>query len=358
MVTSTLAEISQKFSHYKRQTYLFAFPLGIAICIMYIFGTHGSWGLKMYVGVVMVLELVAFVFLLIFYPRFMPVIEKIFYFSFSIFFLILTWLTIETFRLDNGLDQNELGNVLNSLSMWMIVFMLGAYLTTSKKYIQTLIVSIFVGVIVLAVGNLWVTSTSQTIGFGLIFSWVNAIASLSVATLLFQRMGVLQQSYASTDSLTSLLNRRSLYQILSIEVERSTRYQNPFSIVLFDVDHFKKINDTHGHLAGDEILRKISEQISRSIRLLDYAGRWGGEEFLLILPETDGESAQILAERVCQSVKEIQYGKVDVTLSSGIACFQKGQNLEDLLHCADRALYQAKQNGRNQVVLYSTHIDG
>jgi diguanylate cyclase (GGDEF)-like protein len=354
MIPSLFADLNDKFFHYKRQTYLLAFPIGIVICILYILGSLGNSALRTYVVIGMIGELGLSVVLLVFWPRLMRWIEYILYISFSATFFLVSQLSIDAYRLSGDLSPMQLAEVLNSLSMWLIVFLLGAYLTTSKAYVRLLIGFIFTGLTVMAVNNLVFLSSSGLLEFTYIFRWINVFASFLMATLLIQRMGVLQQSLASTDPLTGLLNRRALYQILTMEMVRSARYRKTLSVVLIDVDHFKNINDTYGHLAGDNVLKAISDMMGKAIRQVDYAGRWGGEEFLLILPETDSDSAAILARRICQLVAETRYGKVEhVTVSLGVTIFRNGQSLEDLLHCADKAMYQAKQNGRNQAMFYA-----
>lgn len=357
MFTSIFSDLGDNFHRYKLQTYFFAFPVGAVICIMYMIGSLGNSRLGMYVAMGLIAQLGIFTLLLYFWPHLMRFIEYVFYLSFATSFFALTQISINTFYLQGGLSPSELADVLNSLSMWMIVFMLAAYLTTDKGFVRVLILYIFTVMIAMAVGNLWVLFSSGELEFTFIFRWVNPFGSISIATLLIQRMGVLQQSYASTDSLTGLLNRRALYQVLNIEMERFVRYQKPFSVINFDVDHFKNINDTHGHLVGDEVLRDMAQLVRNTIRQVDYAGRWGGEEFLIILPDTDLHAAGFLAERLRVALRQSYYGKVsNVTASFGVTAYQAGQNLEEMLHSADSAMYQAKQNGRDQVVVNSTSL--
>jgi diguanylate cyclase (GGDEF)-like protein len=250
------------------------------------------------------------------------------------------------------LIPSELADVLNSLSMWLIVFILAAYLTTGRQLLRILIVYIFVGMTFLAVSNFWLLSSAGILNFTYIFRWINAFASISMATLLIQRMGVLQQNYASTDMLTGLLNRRALYQILTMEMERFSRHGRRFSIIIFDVDHFKNINDEFGHMKGDEVLSDLAKLVEKTIRHVDYAGRWGGEEFLIILPDTELQAAGILAERLCEAIRNGCNGKAyHVTASFGVVTYQKGQHVEEMLYAADSAMYRAKQNGRDQVVI-------
>lgn len=160
---------------------------------------------------------------------------------------------------------------------------------------------------------------------------------------------------ATTDSLTGQLDRDALYLVLEQEIERCIRYGSRFSIILFDIDHFKSINDERGAEAGDHVLKEVSGISSNSIRQVDYLGRWGGDEFLLVLPDTDSQSAVILAERLCCMVKDHDYGTAGrITASFGVTTYQPGQNLEDVVHHADRAMYQAKQNGRGQTAVMLT----
>ncbi len=358
MFISSFADLGDKFFHYKRQTYLFAFPLGIVICVLYILGSLGTSGIRVYIALAMIAELGVFTVLLLFRPRLTRVIEYILYISFTLNFLVLTQISIDTFLLNGELGPSQLADVLNSLSMWLIVFALGAYLTTDKAFVKILLVFIFMGMSLMAVHNLWTLSSLGLLNLSFIFRWINPFSSLALATLLFQRMGVLQQSYASTDSLTGLLNRRALYQILTMEMERSVRYAKPLSISIFDVDHFKSINDTHGHTVGDRVLKSISDLVGREIRQVDYLGRWGGEEFLMILPETDISSAKLLAERICCKIGQSQFEDVEhVTASFGVTIFGGGRGLDDILRAADVAMYQAKQNGRDQVCVFQEGSD-
>lgn len=156
---------------------------------------------------------------------------------------------------------------------------------------------------------------------------------------------------ARYDQLTGLYNRAHTEETLKAEVGRTQRYNNPLSVMLFDIDHFKRINDTHGHDVGDSVLREVANRVRRSLRRVDLVGRWGGEEFLVILAETDRDSAMLVAENLRQTVENGRYGIPGaVTVSVGVAQFCAGDSSESLVRKADQALYQAKRNGRNQVV--------
>ena len=155
---------------------------------------------------------------------------------------------------------------------------------------------------------------------------------------------------AHHDPLTGLYNRGHIEEKLKAEVERSLRYRNALSVILFDIDHFKQINDTYGHDVGDEVLQAVARRVERSLRSVDRVGRWGGEEFLVILAETGKDSALLVAENLRRTVAEGEYGLPSpVTVSVGVAQFRSSDGTGSLVKRADQALYRAKQNGRNQV---------
>jgi diguanylate cyclase (GGDEF)-like protein len=175
------------------------------------------------------------------------------------------------------------------------------------------------------------------------------IASAVILIFLY-RIGSLRQRYVLVDFLTGLSNRRHIYTLLSHETERSKRYGQPFSVILFDVDHFKRINDTHGHLSGDQVLREISRLTAEKLRTVDDVGRWGGEEFLILLPETGLSGAHLLADRLRQVIATQTFGSVGaVTASFGVTEYQLNDSPESMLARADAALYSAKRAGRNRV---------
>ncbi len=158
-----------------------------------------------------------------------------------------------------------------------------------------------------------------------------------------------------TDSLTGLFNRRQLMEVLEIEGRRNRRHQRPFSILMLDVDHFKKLNDTHGHLAGDEVLKRLAWILKQEIREVDHAARYGGEEFLIMLPETNIDGASEVGERIRGRIERETLAfdgkEINVTASIGIACCPvEGESAETLIARADDALYKAKRRGRNRVV--------
>ncbi len=164
---------------------------------------------------------------------------------------------------------------------------------------------------------------------------------------------------ATTDELTEINNRRAFFQQATMEMERARRYERPISFILLDLDHFKRVNDSYGHVAGDEILRETARRIRHSIRDTDIAGRYGGEEFAVCMPETRQETAMDLAERLRRTISETvvhHEGKnISITASFGIIGMEKidDESLESLFSKADKALYLAKEKGRNLCIPFT-----
>ncbi len=165
---------------------------------------------------------------------------------------------------------------------------------------------------------------------------------------------------AKTDGLTGLYNHRVFQEKINEEVMRATRYKRTLFLLMADIDHFKKINDTYGHQVGDMVLKTVADIIKKNVRQLDFPARYGGEEFALILPETDCDNAYKVGERIRRAVQDHEFRLPDgrtfsVTISIGIACFPiDSKDQEELIKKADSALYRAKEMGRNTVCLYNS----
>ncbi|MDG5498725.1 GGDEF domain-containing protein [Marinobacter sp. BGYM27] len=155
------------------------------------------------------------------------------------------------------------------------------------------------------------------------------------------------------DELTGVCNRRKLFAVLTEEANRFSRTHGPFSVCILDIDFFKQVNDTFGHQAGDQILKEVAQTVHKGLRQIDCFGRYGGEEFLMILPQTMLEGAEIKAERVRADIAALRFNGIEpefsVTISIGVAQCREGEDTEDTIARADQALYSAKQNGRNRV---------
>jgi len=162
---------------------------------------------------------------------------------------------------------------------------------------------------------------------------------------------------ARYDSLTGIYNRRVLEDILATEIKRSLRTKRSFAIAIADLDNFKHVNDTYGHDCGNEVLKATAQIFLSSIRSIDTVGRWGGEEFLFILPETSCEGAIIVLERVRQRVHDLDFHykgtKVDISVTIGFSYQNDNFTAENLLDESDKALYIGKRNGKNQVVCFA-----
>jgi two-component system cell cycle response regulator len=177
-------------------------------------------------------------------------------------------------------------------------------------------------------------------------------------TLALASANSLLESLSTTDALTGISNRRNFDEKLNYEIQRAARYSTPLNCIMFDIDYFKKVNDTYGHLFGDEVLRMIGRTLKSELRSHDIFARYGGEEFVILLPEIQIQAAKNVAEKIRKIIAQTEVTKdskkVLVTVSLGVAAFQKENmnNGRDLIDAADKALYQAKNAGRNRTVLY------
>lgn len=171
----------------------------------------------------------------------------------------------------------------------------------------------------------------------------------------------LSMQMATTDAVTGLYNRHYLTSHMETQLQAAKRKDKPLSVMMMDIDHFKKVNDTHGHAVGDRVLREFAQRIARNIRGVDLASRYGGEEFVVMMPETPIDWAKMIAERLREEVASTGFavlGKgemVDVTVSIGVAASADESTPQTLLEAADDALYAAKDSGRNRVVLSEKH---
>ena len=187
----------------------------------------------------------------------------------------------------------------------------------------------------------------------------NLLESLVVlASLAFENARLYReaQELAVTDGLTRLMLRRPLMERLDLELKRAAEQDAPFSLVMMDIDHFKSVNDTYGHPAGDLVLREAAAIVKRSVRDVDVCGRYGGEEFVVLLPQTPLDGAKLVAERIREAVAsrgfELRGEKRKVTVSLGVATApDHGSEARALIGAADEALYQSKQGGRDRVTL-------
>jgi two-component system, cell cycle response regulator len=160
---------------------------------------------------------------------------------------------------------------------------------------------------------------------------------------------------AIIDGLTQIFNKRYFLEFIDREVARCARYNRPLTLIMFDIDHFKKINDEHGHLAGDYVLKRLANLIfAKNIRKEECFARYGGEEFAIVLPDTPKNNGAILAEKIREMIEQTKFefetNTIPLTISMGVTELQKGDTVDSFIHRADGKLYEGKQGGRNRVV--------
>lgn len=264
-----------------------------------------------------------------------------------------------------------IGAVIQLISLFIIKRLVNT-LTIKQNHWKALGIAVmffFVGYIVYGI-TLWTghdfisadVITSVIFFLGAIF--VLVVCTMSHDTIkLLQELVELKQEVV-TDALMQIYNRRFLDTQIEHEFTRAIRYGLKFSVAIIDVDYFKKINDTHGHHIGDLVLKRLGRLLRDNIRKSDYVGRYGGEEIMLILPETNEDGAYILSEKlrgIVQTTPVVYSNEIcfdhDLycTVSIGVACFnsQRHKHFKDLLRDADNALYKAKSSGRNKVCRFS-----
>jgi diguanylate cyclase (GGDEF)-like protein len=158
------------------------------------------------------------------------------------------------------------------------------------------------------------------------------------------------QRAATYDHLTGALNRQALEERILAELERARRYNNPFSLIMLDIDDFKQINDTLGHLAGDRVISSVAAILQQNVRVVDSVGRWGGEEFVILLSETREQEAALVADKLRKALADNAIdGVASVTASFGVSTYQQDDTLDTMINRADDLLYAAKKGGKNQV---------
>lgn len=224
----------------------------------------------------------------------------------------------------------------------------------------TLLTAIVMGCCTYIAYNLYYLNVTMTFSIGSVLNVL--LASIALTSLFRFYEGTRQHAYkdlkqnvertrqlAETDSLTGLFNREKFDQHLSLMLKRQ-RNDQELALFLIDIDHFKRINDEKGHLVGDEVLLNLATLLREQMRVGDMLARWGGEEFVIILPSTSSEQANEFAQRLRNMIKQHKFSGLNITVSIGISLFVNGDDSEDLFKRADMALYKAKENGRDLVV--------
>jgi diguanylate cyclase (GGDEF)-like protein len=171
------------------------------------------------------------------------------------------------------------------------------------------------------------------------------------------------EEMATTDGLTGLLNKRTLTELAVQKIKSAERFGKPLSVLVCDIDHFKRVNDTYGHDVGDVVIKGLADVLRRVKRDTDGVGRFGGEEFVVVCEETDEQGAALLAERIrqelCQAAFKTELGMLSVTCSVGVASFPAaGRTWETMFKATDEALYASKRAGRNRVTVWTPRLQG
>ncbi len=255
--------------------------------------------------------------------------------------------------LDQTLLRPQGQQGLGPAALWYPLPYLLAFSLLSYRTAYRLVIIYFLAGFAIVLSGLFVNRAnpleSISLSFRIQFLLVNLITITLfwlIASLRRRFDAQYQRSY--TDLLTGLNNRRSLEPVLEREMMRAQRYGTPLALMLVNIDHFKSLNDQHGRVIGDAVLREVASRLSATLRKNDCIARWNGEEFLILAPETDLERAAILAERLLEVVRGAQVVGHALTLSVGISSYQGGDSQEELLARVDSALYRAKNRGRNR----------
>ncbi len=258
--------------------------------------------------------------------------------------------TLMICRTEQALDANNHSSLLQAMSPWLLWFVLldiGCFFAFCA--LTALRLTLLMAGITLS-GALYVIFQTRSLTPLMAHDMLALAAANALVILFVYQMTRAQERSSQTDFLTGLPNRMRGYDALEYELQRAARYQTLFTVVLFDIDHFKKVNDRHGHSAGDAVLREFTAFVQQHIRRTDVFARWGGEEFILILPESDLASGRLKADYLRVQIKNRAfYNAIRISSSFGVTTFYPRDTSATLLERADAALYRAKANGRNCV---------
>ncbi len=241
-------------------------------------------------------------------------------------------------------------SILLALLIASVVSRVSSAFTASLMSLSIYFIYILISYYAMKFGNLWLEMI-----YPLIFSIFAFTCAYIIKYLIKSRDFELQYKLATTDGLTELYNHRYFQEQIRMQVEQSKRYNTSFSLIIIDIDFFKKFNDTFGHQSGDAVLREVAQTLKRNVRATDIVCRYGGEEMSIILPNTPKEEAFSTAQKICDRVASKKFklfsGKeTNVTISLGVSTFPAdGESAVDIIEAADKRLYNAKNNGRNQV---------
>ena len=234
------------------------------------------------------------------------------------------------------------------LTTWMMSFVLSRYLITPLQKLRRRVQEIVEG----KDESRYIFPNNE---IGMISEAIETLTekALIVKNKELNEKNVLLKTLSHTDQLTSIANRRKMMEVLHTEIAQYKRYQLPFSALMFDIDYFKRINDTHGHEVGDQVLVQLAQVVTSTLRETDTLGRWGGEEFLLICPQTDIHNAKVIADKIFKAIQAHDFPcQLKVSISLGLSEFTDTHSLESLLIEIDKKMYKAKQAGRNRIQVH------
>ena len=243
-----------------------------------------------------------------------------------------------------------IASVILALVTILLVMKLSSAVIASISAVGIYMAYVIASYYAMKLSNLWIELVYPLLAAILAF-----ITALIIKYLIKSRDFEQQYKLATTDGLTDLYNHRYFQDQMKMNVEHSKRYETNFSLIIIDIDFFKKFNDTYGHQSGDAVLRQVAQILKRNVRATDIVCRYGGEEMSIILPNTGKDEAQMTAEKICKIVSEKQFKlnndkETHVTISLGVSTYPfDGETPTNLIDAADKRLYNAKNNGRNQV---------
>ncbi len=343
----------------KRRMYLFGLAVGFVLGLLYSLSiAQEGIGPALLATALIMTEVLAFLLLFALAPGQTSRLEAPFHFIMVASLLAFGAAQIFIQYAAQNLSPDKLGFLLNSLVLWVTFFLLGALLALPFQHVRHLLILIWVGMGLLTLVAIGVMRPPAVWRYSYILAWFVSLAEITLASTMLLWLGQHQRRHATTDALTGVANRHQITDRLMERYTRAVAQGKPFTLMLIDIDHFKQINDRFGHMVGDQVLLEVAATIAQHIRINDDVGRWGGDEFLVLLGTGPAEAAQV-AERIVAAMGRPPSSSLPMpTLSIGIYPYEAGLSVADMLAAADQGLYMAKAGGRNQVGLLAPGSEG
>ncbi len=245
----------------------------------------------------------------------------------------------------------ELPEDISSL-IWINVYPVASFILKGKRGIIWSFGFLFLFSVVIVLKDIFNKGVDYSYLSDAYFSYLLILLIIYFYEEIYDRSKKSWKKLATTDKLTDCINRYAFEDTLNREVERARKYSYSLSIILFDLDNFKEINDNYGHLKGDDVLKMTADIVRSLLRKTDFLCRWGGEEFLILATYTDKRQAFRLAERIREAIESTDFGlPIKVTASFGVTDLEEDDDIDSLLARADKALYEAKKTGKNKVIV-------